>query len=114
LAENVTVRNRAVAFEGELESLYTANYMSRTAISVLLRLRSFKLKKAEDLYDKAVTTEWAEVMSADDTFAVVSVSNSPFFSHTGYPALVVKDAIADYFRKACRPRPLLILPIPGY
>ena len=81
--EGIAVRNRAVAFEGNLESLYTVNYMSRTALSVLVKVASFKLEKATDLYDRAVTTEWSDVMSADDTFAVVSVSNSPFFSHTG-------------------------------
>jgi putative N6-adenine-specific DNA methylase len=103
--QSVTVRNRAVTFEGDLESLYTANYMSRVAISVLLKIATFKLTRAEDLYDQAVNTEWSEVMTPDDTFAVVSVSNSPFFSHTGYPALVIKDAIADYFRKRAGRRP---------
>lgn len=111
--EGIAVRNRAVAFEGNLESLYTVNYMSRTALSVLVKVASFKLEKATDLYDRAVTTEWSDVMSADDTFAVVSVSNSPFFSHTGYPALVVKDAIADYFRKRTGRRPTVNTAHPG-
>jgi putative N6-adenine-specific DNA methylase len=109
----IAVRNRAVAFEGSLESLYTVNYMSRTALSVLVKVASFKLEKATDLYDRAVATEWSDVMSADDTFAVVSVSNSPFFSHTGYPALVVKDAIADYFRKRAGRRPTVNTAHPG-
>jgi len=99
------VKNRAVTFDGNLEDLYTVNYMSRVALSVLVKVASFKLTKATDLYDNAVNTEWSDLMSVDDTFAVVSISNSPFFSHTGYPGLVVKDAVADYFRKRAGKRP---------
>ena len=41
----------------------------------------------------------------DDTFSIVPVVNSPHFSHTGYPGLILKDAIADYFRKKTGRRP---------
>jgi putative N6-adenine-specific DNA methylase len=44
-------------------------------------------------------------MDCDSTFSVVPVVNSPLFSHTGYPALVVKDSIADYFRGKSGRRP---------
>ncbi|MCK7529742.1 MAG: THUMP domain-containing protein [Marinilabiliales bacterium] len=39
------------------------------------------------------------------TYAVTAVVNSRHFTHTGYAALVVKDAIADFFRRLTRERP---------
>jgi putative N6-adenine-specific DNA methylase len=38
-------------------------------------------------------------MDPGDTFSIVPVVNSDLFRHTGYAALVVKDALADRFRK---------------
>jgi putative N6-adenine-specific DNA methylase len=45
------------------------------------------------------------VIDPDSTFSVVPVVNSRLFSHTGYPGLIVKDAIADHFRKRSGRRP---------
>jgi putative N6-adenine-specific DNA methylase len=44
-------------------------------------------------------------MDADDTFSIVPVINSPHFAHTGYAGLILKDAVADYFRKKSGRRP---------
>ena len=44
-------------------------------------------------------------MGNDDTFSIVPVVNSQHFSHTGYAGLVLKDSIADYFRKKTGRRP---------
>ncbi|MFO7575886.1 MAG: THUMP domain-containing protein [Bacteroidales bacterium] len=112
-ALNVSVRNRAVLFEGDLKTLYEVSYTSRTALSVLMEAGSFSLQKASDLYDMALKIEWDSIMSSDDTFAVVSVVNSPLFSHTAYPGLVVKDAVADYFRKRVGRRPSVDTSHPG-
>lgn len=112
-ALNITVRNRAVLFDGDLEALYTVNYTSRTALSVLMEAGSFTLQKDTDLYDMASRIEWDLLMSVDDTFAVVSVVNSPLYSHTAYPGLVVKDAVADYFRKRTGKRPSVDTSHPG-
>ncbi|MBE0677063.1 MAG: class I SAM-dependent RNA methyltransferase, partial [Bacteroidales bacterium] len=49
-ATAVSIRNRAVVFEGDLETLYTVSYMSRTALSILLELSSFTLESATALY----------------------------------------------------------------
>lgn len=102
---NIRPVNRAVLFDGDMDTLYSVNYSSRTALSVLLELSAFSIDRSEVLYDNAARIEWESIMSADDTFAVVSVVNSPFFRHTAYPGLVVKDAIADYFRKKSGVRP---------
>jgi len=44
-------------------------------------------------------------MTLDTTFAVESTVYSTLFKHTQYPALKVKDAIADQFRKKFNRRP---------
>ncbi|MBM3420041.1 MAG: class I SAM-dependent RNA methyltransferase [Bacteroidetes bacterium] len=111
--ESVQVRNRAVVFEGGTETLYAVNYTSRTAISVLMEIVSFNIERDSDLYDRAVKTDWGSYMSADNTFAVTAVVNSPFYKHTAYPGLVVKDAIADHFRKHTGRRPSVDPSHPG-
>lgn len=104
-ASSVTVANRAVIFEGELPLLYTVNYMSRTALSFLVEVSNFRIKSVEDLYNGAMRVKWDRYMKVDETFSVVPVVNSDLFNHTGFAALKVKDAIADYFRKKGGKRP---------
>ena len=104
-AAGVTVLNRAVAFEGSKLLLYTVNYRSRLALSVLMPVSSFGISGQKDLYNGAVAVEWDRYLDPGKTFAVTAVVNSPHFPHTGYAALVVKDAIADFFRRLTLGRP---------
>ena len=59
----------------------------------------------DDLYREGSKIEWDRYLDPDDTFSIVPVVNSPHFSHTGYPGLILKDAIADYFRNKSGRRP---------
>ncbi len=104
-AGEVQKSNRAVLFNGNKELLYKANYSLRTALSVLVLISEFRIKSKDDLYKRTLAINWSDLMDADSTFSVVPVINSKIFAHTGYPALVVKDAIADYFRKKTGRRP---------
>jgi putative N6-adenine-specific DNA methylase len=104
-ALNVQPANRAVLFNGNKELLYRVNYNSRCALSMLVSVADFMIRSKDDLYKGASKTEWSSIMDSDSTFSVVPVVNSKLFNHTGYPALVVKDAIADYFRKKTGRRP---------
>lgn len=104
-AKNIKIMNRAVAFIGNKEVMYKVNYLSRTALSVLMPIAEFSISSKQDLYNQCVGIEWAEYLSVDSTFAIVPVVHSDLFPHTGYPALVVKDAIADSFRRTMGKRP---------
>ena len=104
-ASEVSTVNRAVLFSGNRETMYRANYCARTALSVLMAIADFRIGSKEDLYKKASEIDWSAVMDADSTFSVVPVVSSKLFGHTGYPGLIVKDAIADYFRKRTGRRP---------
>jgi putative N6-adenine-specific DNA methylase len=104
-AEEISLANRAVLFVGDLSLLYKVNYMSRTALSVLMPIKEFWIKSADDLYRKCMQIEWDKYMDVDNTFSVTPVIQSTIFNHTGYAGLKLKDAVADYFRKVSEKRP---------
>jgi len=104
-ASDVQAVNRAVLFNGNLELLYRVNYCARTALSILMPVSDFRIRSKEDLYKGGSKIEWDRFLDIDDTFSVVPVVNSPHFGHTGYAGLILKDAIADYFRKKTGRRP---------
>ena len=105
--------NRAVSFSGSRETMYRVNYCSRTTLSLLLRIAGFRIRSGEDLYRSCMQIEWSAFMNADSTFSVKSVVSSKIFKHTAYPGLIVKDAIADYFRKLNKRRPSVETSDPG-
>ena len=48
---------------------------------------------------------WEEFLHADQTFAIDFTVHSPYFTHSQYVALKLKDAIADRFRERLGRRP---------
>lgn len=104
-ATGVTVLNRAVSFEGSKLLLYTVNHRSRLALSVLMPVSSFRIANQKDLYNGSVAVDWDRYLDPGKTFAVTAVVNSVHFPHTGYAGLVVKDSIADFFRRLNLDRP---------
>lgn len=104
-AGDVQSVNRAVLFEGDKTLLYKVNYCARTALSVLMPIADFRIRSKDDLYKGGSKIEWVKYMDPDDTFSVSPVINSVHFDHTGYAGLVLKDSIADTFRKKTGRRP---------
>ena len=104
-ASDVHTANRAVMFNGDISLLYRVNYCLRTALSVLMPVAEFRIRSKEDLYNGGSKIEWEKFMDPDDTFSIVPVINSPHFGHTGYAGLILKDSIADSFRKKIGRRP---------
>jgi putative N6-adenine-specific DNA methylase len=104
-AAEVQAVNRAVIFKGDKDLLYRVNYCARTALSVLMPVADYRIRSKDDLYNGGSKVEWDRFMDADDTFSIVPVINSLHSGHTGYAGLILKDAIADYFRKKTGRRP---------
>lgn len=104
-ATDIRQVNRAVTFSGSKELMYRVNYCARTALSVLMPVGDFRIRSKDDLYNNGLKIEWESIMGPDDTFSVVPVVNSPHFDHTGYAGLLLKDAVADYFRNKSGKRP---------
>lgn len=97
--DKVELLNRAVQLNGGWEDVYRLNYRCRLAISVLVKVKSFTIHKEDDLYKEAKKIDWTSYFDVDKTFAVKGAVFSTMFTHTQYPFLLVKDAIADVFRE---------------
>lgn len=104
-AENVEVGNRMVSFCGDKAMLYKANFCLRTAVKILMPIREFKAKDADEVYEETKKIHWEDYMDEDCTFLVDAVVFSDEFRHSRFAAYRVKDAIADYFRERSGKRP---------
>jgi putative N6-adenine-specific DNA methylase len=101
-AEIVT---RAVIFEGNKEELYKANLWLRSANRLIVPIKTFKIKDADELYSKVKNIAWEDIFNIDQTFAIDSTVFSEIFNHTKFAAFKAKDAIADRFRDKFDKRP---------
>ena len=104
-AQNIRPGTRSVQRSGDLRLLYRANLELRTALRVLLPLRSFEVFDEKALHLQVGRIDWTAYMDADDTFAVDSTVFSTYFTHSQYVALKTKDAIVDQFRELTGRRP---------
>lgn len=111
-AVNVVKLNRAVAFDGPLEIMYRANYSCRTALRILMPMKSFEVKVQDDLYDNVSGIEWEGMISPDNTIAVDSIISDSVFTNSQYVSLRTKDAIVDRMRQRLGARPSINLDNP--
>lgn len=110
--KDVEIGNRVVTYSGDMKLLYESNLWLRTAISILIPIKKFRFADEKDLYRKFSKINFSEFMTVKDTFAAKGAVNSTLFNHTGYPMLVLKDAIADHFRDKFGERPSVDLTKP--
>jgi putative N6-adenine-specific DNA methylase len=104
-AKEVKTVPRAVTFVGDLGFIYKCNLMLTTALKVLRPIHQFGVLSKEDLYRGSLEVPWTDWFSPNSTFVVRCSGQHPAFTHSGFAALVVKDAIADSFRKIHGIRP---------
>jgi putative N6-adenine-specific DNA methylase len=97
-AENIKPLNRAVQFTGNLALLYKANLHLRTALKILLPLKSFHAKDQFSLYNNIKTIPWNDYLNNENTFIIRPVVHSKFFNHSKFVAQKTKDAIVDLLR----------------
>ena len=104
-AQNVKPMNRAVSFKGDKGFMYKANLNLRTALRVLKPIAHFQAHDEKELYRELCEIDWTEFFDLDSTFATHATTHSEVFTHSKYASLVMKDAIADTFRKKFDKRP---------
>ncbi|MGE4586651.1 MAG: class I SAM-dependent RNA methyltransferase [Mangrovibacterium sp.] len=104
-ADEIQVLRRAVCFRGGMEMVLRTNYALRTALRVLMPLKSFRVFRVDDLYHQASKIHWEDHFSAKQTFAVQSTVFSSMFSNSMFASLKLKDAIVDRFRRVSGRRP---------
>jgi len=104
-AVDVEKHNRAVVFQGDEACMYRANLCLRTALRILVPIKSFQVEHEEDLYYGIKRIRWEEFMDVDDTLSVHCTLHSERFNHSQFLALKAKDAIVDRFREHYGRRP---------
>lgn len=104
-AVDVEKHNRAVVFQGDEACMYRANLCLRTALRVLVPVKSFMVEHEEDLYYGIKRIQWENFMDVDDTLSVHCTLHSERFNHSQFLALKAKDAIVDRFREHYGRRP---------
>ena len=111
-AEDVTEGNRVVAFKGDKEMLYRANFACHTAVRVLKPFLTLQSTGADDLYEQLKTFDWEQLMSVKSTFAIDATVYSENFTNSRFVTYRVKDAIADFFNEKYGKRPNIRLTNP--
>jgi putative N6-adenine-specific DNA methylase len=104
-AERIEKHNRAVTFEGDEACLYRTNLCLRTALRILVPIKTFPVEHEADLYYGIKGIRWEKYMDVDDTLSVHCTLHSQRFNHSQYLALKAKDAIVDRFRDHYGRRP---------
>lgn len=109
-ANDVQLERRAVSFRGDKALLYSANFCLRTAIRILVPIKTDKLKakgpKPEDqVYEIAKSIDWSRFMTVDNTFVIDATVYSEFFHNSLFVTYRVKDAIVDYWSEKTGKRP---------
>lgn len=110
-ADEVQIQRRAVSFSGDKAMLYSANLWLRTALRVLVPVKSERLKvkgerRPEDqLYDIVKGINWAKYMTAETSFAIDATVYSDSLRNSRFVTYRVKDAIVDYWQEREGRRP---------
>ncbi len=89
-ASNIEVGRRMVAFTGDKEMMYRANFCLRTAIRILKPIKHFEAKNADEVYEAIKAIAWEDFLDKDKSFAVDAVVFSNEFRHSKFVAYKVK------------------------
>jgi putative N6-adenine-specific DNA methylase len=104
-AQDTAIGLRAVTFKGDIELMYKANLWCRTALRILVPVKSFPAKDEHELYKEVQKIDWSEYMTVQDTFSIDAGVSTSTINHSKYAALKTKDAIVDQFRDRFNERP---------
>lgn len=103
--EETREHTSAIRGTADMETAYRLCLWSRLANRVLLVLKRFPMKDAEDLYHGVHDIEWADHLEAEGTLAVEFSGHGSGIDNTHFGALKVKDGIVDRLRTAYGVRP---------
>lgn len=103
--QNTRIYRRAVSFEGGLSIMYKMNLGLRTALRVLYKIKTFRLRTESDYYRGIKSIPWEDYFESSKTIAVKAVVSSSLFNNSQFAALKAKDALVDRFREKSGSRP---------
>lgn len=94
-----------VVVRGSMHEVFRLNLCLRTAHRVLVPLLRFTCRNVRDVYNKAVTIDWENILESDGYFSVSSIVFNRTIRDNRLPSLVLKDAVCDRMREKCARRP---------
>ena len=103
--EETREHTSAIRGSADMETAYRLCLWSRLANRVLLVLKRFPMKDAEDLYNGVLHVDWHDHLEPDGSLAVEFSGHGSGIDNTHFGALKVKDAIVDKLRTADGSRP---------
>lgn len=101
----VRVLKRSVSFKGDMGTVYKANLKLRTALSILVNIRTYRCFDKDSFFKGLKEIAWEDLFDVDKTFSVSTFVGNHMFDNTMYASLLVKDAIVDRFRDEMGTRP---------
>ncbi|MBL7050138.1 MAG: class I SAM-dependent RNA methyltransferase [Nitrospira sp.] len=104
-AKDMRPEHRGLHFSADPAALYRINYSARLISRVLAPLVSFQCSTTDELYAHAVKINWAEIISAENTFAILSNVSDSGITNSQFASLRLKDAVVDSIRTALGSRP---------
>ncbi|MDN7142876.1 bifunctional 23S rRNA (guanine(2069)-N(7))-methyltransferase RlmK/23S rRNA (guanine(2445)-N(2))-methyltransferase RlmL [Pseudomonas sp. JQ170] len=103
--EEVREHTSAIRGSADMETAYRLCLWSRLGNRVLLVLKRFNMKNADDLYDGIHEVEWQDHLEPSGSLAVEFSGHGSGIDNTHFGALKVKDAIVDKLRTRDGERP---------
>ncbi|WPO98523.1 bifunctional 23S rRNA (guanine(2069)-N(7))-methyltransferase RlmK/23S rRNA (guanine(2445)-N(2))-methyltransferase RlmL [Pseudomonas sp. HR96] len=103
--EDIREHTSAIRGNADMETAYRLCLWSRLGNRVLLVLKRFAMKDAEDLYAGVHSVEWQDHLLPDGSLAVEFSGHGSGIDNTHFGALKVKDAIVDKLRTPEGERP---------
>ncbi|MEM7575088.1 MAG: hypothetical protein AAF433_19435 [Bacteroidota bacterium] len=104
-ARQISTGRRMLSCAGDTTLLYRINLECRTALRVLVPIKTYTATSEASLYHGVRDIEWSRYMPIDGTLYIDVVNQSPRFKNALYLAQVAKDAIVDQFRSTTGRRP---------
>jgi putative N6-adenine-specific DNA methylase len=103
--QGVRLNRGGIPFRGDWPDAWRACLHSRIAQRIQALLSMFEADSPEALYDGVRAIDWTPYLTPRQTLAVSAFCRSSVFSHSGFTALKVKDAVVDQVRERCGRRP---------
>ena len=88
-----------VSFTGNIEDVYSVNYLSRTGMVLWIEIGEINIKNEDSIYSSIKNINWKEIFKSNTTFSFKCIQKEKRFKNTHYISLKSKDAVVDYFFK---------------
>lgn len=104
-AENCKLSTRAVLFEGDMDTMYRANYFCRYALRILWQVGEFRFRDNKQFYEEIYKYPAEKVLKSDGTLVFSVTMKDAIFATPLFTAQLAKDAVCDRFREKYDERP---------